>query len=232
MKKTNSVDSQATTPPSSTTTIIDENENKDDNVNDNDNDNDNDNHVIVDLDPTSITSLTSLTDSVDLTDSTSPTGPTDSTSPTGPVDSTSPTGPVDSEQIALMIDKSKAQVLEEIKKQFKIQLLDEFKDLLTLKMVDKPLLIKILIRGMEIIESTSIKGKDQKDLVIDVLIQILETDGVDVSHKEQLILFLKEDANAFIDVIVDASKGKININKVESVITVAIKYLFACFKKK
>ena len=131
-----------------------------------------------------------------------------------------------------MIDKSKAQVLEEIKKQFKIQLLDEFKDLLTLKMVDKPLLIKILIRGMEIIESTSIKGKDQKDLVIDVLIQILETDGVDVSHKEQLILFLKEDANAFIDVIVDASKGKININKVESVITVAIKYLFACFKKK
>ena len=228
MKKTNSVDSQATTPPSSTTTIIDENENKDDNVNDNDNDN----HVIVDLDPTSITSLTSPTDSVDLTDSTSPTGLTDSTSPTSPTDSTSPTGPVDSEQIALMIDKSKAQVLEEIKKQFKIQLLDEFKDLLTLKMVDKPLLIKILIRGMEIIESTSIKGKDQKDLVIDVLIQILETDGVDVSHKEQLIQFLKEDANAFIDVIVDASKGKININKVESVITIAIKYLFACFKKK
>ena len=112
------------------------------------------------------------------------------------------------------------------------KLLDEFKDLLTLKMVDKPLLIKILIRGMEIIEYTSIKGKDQKDLVIDVLIQILETDGLNVSHKEQLILFLKEDANAFIDVIVDASKGKININKVESVITVAIKYLFACFKKK
>ena len=133
-------------------------------------------------------------------------------------------GPVDS----LMIDKSKDQLLEKIKG----QLLDEFRDLFTVQMVDKPLLIKILIRGMEIIESTSIKGKDQKDLVIDILIQILETDGVGVSHKEQLIQFLKEDANAFIDVIVDASKGKININKVESVLIVAIKYLFTCFKKK
>ena len=224
MKKTNSVDSQATTPPSSTTTIIDENENENKDVNDN--------HVIVDLDPTVPTGLTSPTDSVDSVVLTSPTDSVDLTDSTSPTSPTGPTDPVDSEQIALMIDKSKAQVLEEIKKQFKIQLLDEFKDLLTLKMVDKPLLIKILIRGMEIIESTSIKGKDQKDLVIDVLIQILETDGVDVSHKEQLILFLKEDANAFIDVIVDASKGKININKVESVITVAIKYLFACFKKK
>ena len=180
-----SVDSQAVTPPSSTTTIIDEEDANNTDANNTDANNTDANNT-----------------------------------------------DANSEQIALMIDNSKAQVLEEIKKQFKIQLLDEFKDLLTLKMVDKPLLIKILIRGMEIIESTSIKGKDQKDLVIDVLIQILETDGVDVSHKEQLILFLKEDANAFIDVIVDASKGKININKVESVITVAIKYLFACFKKK
>ena len=194
MKKTNSVDSQATTPPSSTTTIIDEDQDENE-------DNVNDHHVIIDH--------AHVEFDIDHVDS---------------------TGSVDS--IALMIDNSKDQVLEEIKKQFKTQLLDEFKDLFTAQQVDKPLLIKILIRGMEIIESTSIKGKDQKDLVIDVLIQILETDGVDVSHKDQLIQFLKEDANAFIDVIVDASKGKININKVESVIFVAIKYLFACFKKK
>ena len=116
--------------------------------------------------------------------------------------------------------------------QVKGQLLDEFKDLLKQQSVDKPLLIKILIRGMEIMETTTIKGTEQKDLVIDILIQILETDGLNVSHKDLLIHFLKEDANAFIDVIVDASRGKININKVESLVTKCIQYFFICLRKK
>ena len=143
---------------------------------------------------------------------------------------------VDSAPVALIIDKSKGQLLEQIKgqllEQIKGQLLDEFKDLLKTQSVDKSLLIKILIRGMEIMETTTVKGKEQKDLVIDILIQILETDGLNVSHKDLLIHFLKEDANAFIDVIVDASRGKININQVESVVTNCIQYLFICLKKK
>jgi hypothetical protein len=132
------------------------------------------------------------------------------------------------QDISILLKETKDKIIGQVK----AQLLDEFKDLLKLQAVDKPLLIKILIRGMEIMETTTIKGTEQKDLVIDILIQILETDGINVSHKDLLIHFLKEDANAFIDVIVDASRGKININKVESVVTKCIQYLFICLKKK
>ena len=131
------------------------------------------------------------------------------------------------QDISILLKETKDKVIEQVKS----QLLDEFKDMFTVQLVDKPLLIKILIRGMEIMENTTIKGTEQKDLVIDILIQILETEGLNISHKEQLISFLKDDANTFIDVIVDASKGKININKVESVITKSIRCLFACLNK-
>jgi len=134
----------------------------------------------------------------------------------------------DTQDISILLNDSKDKIIEQVKN----QLLDEFKDLFKEQSVDKSLLIKILIRGMEIMETTTVKGKEQKDLVIDILIQILETDGLNVSHKDLLIHFLKEDANAFIDVIVDASRGKININQVESVVTNCIQYLFICLKKK
>lgn len=134
----------------------------------------------------------------------------------------------DTQDISILLKDSKDKIIEQIKN----QLLDEFKDLFKEQSLDKSLLIKILIRGMEIMETTTVKGKEQKDLVIDILIQILETDGLNVSHKDLLIHFLKEDANAFIDVIVDASRGKININQVESVVTNCIQYLFICLKKK
>ena len=134
----------------------------------------------------------------------------------------------DTQDISILLNDSKDKIIEQIKN----QLLDEFKDLFQEQSVDKSLLIKILIRGMEIMETTTVKGKEQKDLVIDILIQILETDGLNVAHKDLLIQFLKEDANAFIDVIVDASRGKININKVESIVTKCIQYIFICLKKK
>ena len=113
------------------------------------------------------------------------------------------------EQVAL-IDLARDTILLEIKD----QLLQEFKD----QTLDKPLLMKLLIRGMEIVETTDFKGSDQKDLVIDILIKLLETDGLNAPHKNQLVTFLKDDATNVIDVIVDASRG--------------LTCLFSCLKKK
>lgn len=110
----------------------------------------------------------------------------------------------------------------------KDQLLQEFKN----QTLDKPLLMKLLIRCMEIVETTDFKGSDQTDLVINILIQILETDGLISPHKEELILFLTKDARMVISIIVDASKGKININKLRPFIIVVINCLFSCLKKK
>ena len=90
----------------------------------------------------------------------------------------------DTQDISILLNDSKDKIIEQIKN----QLLDEFKDLFKVQQsVDKSLLIKILIRGMEIMESTTVKGTEQKDLVINILIQILETDGLNVSHKDLLI---------------------------------------------
>lgn len=110
----------------------------------------------------------------------------------------------------------------------KDQLLQEFKN----QTLDKPLLMKLIIRCMEIVEMTNFKGSEQTDLVIDILIKILETDGLISPHKEELYIFLTKDAGMIISIIVDASKGKININKLKPFINIVINCLFSCLKKK
>ena len=103
------------------------------------------------------------------------------------VDSNATTEPINTSIIApeqfALIDLARDTILLEIKD----QLLKEFKD----QTLDKPLLMKLIIRGMEIVETTDFKGSDQKDLVIDILIKLLETDGLNAPHKNQLVTFLK-----------------------------------------
>ena len=146
----------------------------------------------------------------------------DSNATTEPTNSSTIDRTIAPEQISL-IDLARDTLLQKIKD----QLLQEFKD----QTFDKPLLMKLIIRGMEIVETTDFKGSDQKDLVIDILIQLLETDGLNAPHKTELITFLKHDATNVIDVIVDASRGKININKVEPLVTRLVSCLFSCLKK-
>ena len=116
-----------------------------------------------------------------------------------------------------IIDVSRTQIMNDIKQ----RLLDECKQLT----IDKPRLIKLLVRGMEIIDTFDIKGDDKKKTIIDVLILLLDTNGIDIPNKDLLITFLKEDATNFIDIIIDASKGKINVTKIERGI---INCLFKC----
>ena len=94
------------------------------------------------------------------------------------------------EQVAL-IDLARDTILLEIKD----QLLQEFKD----QTLDKPLLMKLLIRGMEIVETTDFKGSDQKDLVIDILIDNKTND----SYVFHLTLPLKNSIFSFYKKIYD-----------------------------
>ena len=97
--------------------------------------------------------------------------------------------------------------------------------------IDKDLLMSLLVIGMETIESTKVKGSDQKEVVINALINVLKLDSVKVNNQEQLISFLENDIAYVIDIIVDASKGKININKVEPLVNRLVSCLFSCLKK-
>jgi len=99
------------------------------------------------------------------------------------------------------------------------------------KQVDKQLLMKLLVIGMETVEKTKVKGKDQKNIVKEVLIQVIKLESVKVPHQEGLITFLENDLDHVIDLVVDASKGKLDINKAEKHAITLIQCLFSCLKK-
>ena len=95
--------------------------------------------------------------------------------------------------------------------------------------LNKSAMMKIVVRAMELVEKTDIKGQEQQDVVIDVLVEILESDIVVSVHKDSLVAFLKEDAGDVISLLVDASKGKININRLENIATRLFKKFGKCF---
>jgi hypothetical protein len=95
--------------------------------------------------------------------------------------------------------------------------------------LNKSAMMKIVVRAMELVEKTDIKGQEQQNVVIDVLVEILESDIVVSVHKDSLVAFLKEDAGDVISLLVDASKGKININRLENIATRLFKKFGKCF---
>lgn len=130
---------------------------------------------------------------------------------------------VSSEQINL-VDVVKEEALKLLKE----KIISEIAD----KQVDKPLLMKLLVISMETIEKTKVKGKDQKDIVKEALIQVLKLESIKVPLEEQLIKFLENDVDDVIDLVVDASKGNIDINKAEKHAITLVQCLFSCLKKK
>tara|TARA_B110000858_G_C17631378_1_gene393649 strand:+ start:352 stop:816 length:465 start_codon:yes stop_codon:yes gene_type:complete len=129
-----------------------------------------------------------------------------------------------SPEIVTLIDTTREKLIDNVK----AQLLEHITD----QEVDKPLLFTLLIKAMEIIEISDVKGTQQKDIVIEILLALLESEHVKSQHKQDLILFLKHDATNVIDIIIDASKGKIDINKIETYTTKFVKCIFGCLKKK
>lgn len=97
--------------------------------------------------------------------------------------------------------------------------------------INKQLLMKLLVICMESVEKTRVKGKDQKDVVIEAIISILKLDSIKAPNKNELILFLENYVDDVIDIVVAASKGNIDINKMEPVAKSFISLLFSCFSR-
>jgi DNA-binding protein len=119
---------------------------------------------------------------------------------------------------------NKKEIVELIKDRLILEIQD--------KEINKQLLFKLLVIAMEAVEKTTSKGVDQKEIVKETLIEILNLDHVQVLHKEHLISFLQEDLDNVIELIVDATKGKLNINKIEIYTTSCIACFFSCIRKK
>lgn len=100
------------------------------------------------------------------------------------------------------------------------------------KSIDTQLLMSLLIVAMETIEQTPIKGTSQKNIVKEVLIDVIKLPQTTVPNKEQVILFIQNDLDIVIDLLVDSSKGKFNINKTQKQTFSLLKYLFSCLKNK
>jgi len=134
---------------------------------------------------------------------------------------------VTNDEVTSLLENTKIGVAKSIKN----DLLEEF-DTMWSNLetpLNKSILVKILVRAMEIVEKTDIKGQDQQDIVIDVLVEILESDLVVSVHKDSMLAFLKEDARDVISIVVDASKGKININKLQNISVRLFKKISGCF---
>ena len=75
--------------------------------------------------------------------------------------------------------------------------------------------VHLIIRTvMEVVEGTPVKGSEQKDLALKILRQLF-IDFTDDDIESTLINLLDSGTiGNLIDLIVDASKGKINVNKI------------------
>jgi hypothetical protein len=129
---------------------------------------------------------------------------------------------ISTEQVKLL-DLVKQEALNMLKEKITSEIGD--------KEVDKQLLMKLLVIGMETVEKTKVKGKDQKDIVKEALIQVIKLESIKVPQEEGLIKFLENDLDDVIDLVVDASKGKLDINKAEKHAITLVQCLFSCLKK-
>ena len=75
--------------------------------------------------------------------------------------------------------------------------------------------IMILLRyAMEVVELSEIKGPQQKEMALKLLTLAIEESCLDASHKETYLNMVKNGVvGTAVDLIVDATKGKLAVNK-------------------
>ena len=79
-------------------------------------------------------------------------------------------------------------------------------------------IMKILQFAMEVVETTELKGNDQKNMAITLVRRVVDEAPVEDDKKNLMLNMIDEGVlgNA-VDLVVDASKGNVNINKVVKV---------------
>jgi len=92
-------------------------------------------------------------------------------------------------------------------------LLEQFKNKIQGIEINPEGLIIFLKYAMEIVETTQLKGQEQKDKVLYLLTTIITDSELSMEKKELYCAMVKNGyISKTIDVIVDATKGKLKIN--------------------
>lgn len=122
---------------------------------------------------------------------------------------------VETKEVEINVETENAETPEQIIfKKAHETLNEKLKD----KDIDVGNVMLIVRYAMEIVETTQVKGEQQKDLAVK-LIEKIVVDAPISDEKEKLLLdMLKEGVVAStIDLVVAASRGQLNINKVKEV---------------
>jgi hypothetical protein len=84
----------------------------------------------------------------------------------------------------------------------------------------KPENIMIYVKyAMELVELTNLKGAEQKQMVIDIIRKIVKESNLSVENESICLDFIESGTlSQTIDIIVDATKGRLAINKPASLI--------------
>ena len=86
-------------------------------------------------------------------------------------------------------------------------------------------LISIMKFAMEIIELSSLKGDEQKEMVLRLLKAVVTNSDLNENRKKTCVEMIDGGAlGQTIDLIIDATKGRININQ-EVIVNAAKKYV-------
>ena len=93
-------------------------------------------------------------------------------------------------------------------------------------------IVLVLRYAMEIVELTELKGQDQKHMAIRLIRSVITDSNLEDSKKK--ICFQMLDANVIertIDLIIDATKGRLLVNRDEIIDTAQVCCGFFCPKK-
>ena len=91
--------------------------------------------------------------------------------------------------------------------------LEKLKDMTKNIEINTENILIIVKYAMEIVELTELKGLEQKEMAIKLVKKLVEDSELNDSIKKDILNFINSGAlGATIDLIVDASKGKLKIN--------------------
>ena len=136
---------------------------------------------------------------------------------------------VETKGVEITVETKNTDTVEQIifKKAFET-LNEKLKD----KAIDVGNVMLIVRYAMEIVETTQVKGEQQKDLAVKLIEKIIVDAPISDEKEKFLLDMLKEGVVAStIDLVVAASRGQLNINKVKEVAMTCWEFIKSKFKK-
>ena len=136
---------------------------------------------------------------------------------------------VETKEVEITVETKNTDTVEQIifKKAFET-LNEKLKD----KAIDVGNVMLIVRYAMEIVETTQVKGEKQKDLAVKLIEKIIVDAPISDEKEKFLLDMLKEGVVAStIDLVVAASRGQLNINKIKEVAMTCWEFIKSKFKR-